>query len=244
LPTPQAGGRYDLTAFEQGVRDVGHALAQVDVPHTVVVRSTVPPGTTDGLVRPLLEQTSGKREGRGFQLACMPEFLREASAADDFRWPWITIIGARSKRIRERLAALMSPFGGELRLVEQPATAEMIKCAHNLFNATKISFWNEMWLVCRRLGIPHDEVACAVSRSAEGSFNPQYGIRGGAPYGGTCLPKDSYGFLGFAAQHGIAVPLLSAVVDVNERMAASVQAELVELESTGLLESLTRPGER
>ncbi|GAA4467275.1 UDP-glucose/GDP-mannose dehydrogenase family protein [Phytohabitans houttuyneae] len=231
LPTPHSGRRYDLSAFERGVRDVGAALAEAGAVHTVVVRSTVPPRTTEELVRPLLEQASGKAEGTGFCLASNPEFLRAASAVEDFRWPWMTVIGARNKRVRERLSALLAPFGGELRVFDQPTTAEMIKCAHNIFNATKISFWNEMWQVCRTIGVDHDEVATTVARSAEASYNPQYGIRGGSPYGGVCLPKDTNGFLGFAEQLDIEMPLLSAVVDVNERLVDLVERELATLQA-------------
>jgi UDPglucose 6-dehydrogenase len=230
LPTPHVGQRYDLSSFEHGVRDVAAALAVAEAMHTVVVRSTVPPRTTEDLVRPLLEEVSGKKEGVGFALASNPEFLRAASAADDFRWPWMTVIGARSKRVQERMAALLAPFGGEMRVFDDPTTTEMIKCAHNIYNATKISFWNEMWLVCQDLGIEHDDVASTVARSAEGSFNPLYGIRGGAPYGGVCLPKDTNGFLGFAQRRAIAMPLLDSVVKVNDAMAARVAAELADWE--------------
>jgi UDPglucose 6-dehydrogenase len=231
LPTPHVGKRYDLSAFEQGVRDVGRALADAEAVHTVVVRSTVPPQTTEKLVKPLLEEASGRRDGVGFHLASNPEFLRAASAADDFRWPWMTVIGARNKRVQERLTRLLTPFGGELRVYDNPTTTEMIKCAHNIFNAAKISFWNEMWQVCQTLGINHDDVATTVARSAEGSFNPQYGIRGGAPYGGVCLPKDTNGFLGFAAGLDVKLPLLSAVVQVNDDMADLVARELADWES-------------
>jgi UDPglucose 6-dehydrogenase len=230
LPTPHVGRSYDLSAFEQGCRDVGKALADSPAMHTVVVRSTVPPRTTEELVKPLLEEFSGKREGVGFALANNPEFLRAASAADDFRWPWMTVIGARSKRVQERLTALLAPFGGELRVFDDPTTTETIKCAHNIFNATKISFWNEMWRVCQDLGIEHDDVAGTVARSAEGSYNPLYGIRGGAPYGGVCLPKDTNGFLGFAAARGVDMPLLDAVVAVNDQMAEEVARELADWE--------------
>jgi UDPglucose 6-dehydrogenase len=231
LPTPHVGKAYDLSAFEQGVRDVGKALADADAVHTVVVRSTVPPLTTEKLVKPLLEAASGKREGVDFCLANNPEFLRAASAADDFRWPWMTVIGARNKRVQERLTRLLTPFGGELRVYDNPTTTEMIKCAHNIFNATKISFWNEMWQVCQQLDINHDDVATTVARSAEASYNPLYGIRGGAPYGGVCLPKDTNGFLGFASGLDMTLPLLSAVVQVNEDMADLVARELNDWES-------------
>src|SRR5205807_2714039 len=83
---------------------------------------------------------------------------------------------------------------------------------------TKISFWNEIWLVAQRLGVEANPIAAAVARSSEASTNPLYGIRGGAPYGGMCLPKDTCGFLGFAAGIGLDVPLLRAVVEVHETM--------------------------
>lgn len=226
LPTPNAGQRYDLSMFEQGVRDVGAALAPADAVHTVIVRSTVPPLTTENLVKPVLEEVSGKREGFDFCLASNPEFLRAASAADDFRWPWMTVIGASSKRVAERVRDLLAPFGGEIRMFDRPATAELIKCSHNIYNAAKISFWNEMWQVCQALDVDHDAVASTVARSAEGSFNPEYGIRGGAPYGGVCLPKDTNGFLGFARELNVEMPLLEAVVRVNDSMITAMHNEL------------------
>lgn len=218
LPTPNDGHRWDLDALMAGVGDVGRAFADSAAFHTIVTRSTVPPGTTEGLVGPVLEATSGKQVGLGFALASNPEFLRAQCAYEDFIHPWMTVIGSRSKRTVERLEALLAPFGGELRTYSDPAQTELIKCAHNVFNATKISFWNEMWQVADRIGVDAHAVADAVSRSAEGSFSRRYGIRGGAPYGGACLPKDTKGFLGFARTIGVAMPLLAAVDDVNETM--------------------------
>ena len=226
LPTPHVGRRYDLSAFEAGVVSVGRALATSSAVHTVVVRSTVPPGTTSGSVLPTLERESGKVLGQGFTLAANPEFLRAASAADDFRWPWMTVIGSRSKRTQERLAELLRPFGGDMRVFDDPAIPEFIKCSHNIFNAAKISFWNEMWLVAQHLGLDLDAISSTVALSAEGSFNPLYGIRGGAPYGGACLPKDTNGFLGFASTQGLRMPLLEAVVEVNETLEAALSADL------------------
>jgi len=226
LPTPNVGHRYDLTAFCAGTRAVGQALGRTTGMHTVVVRSTVPPTTTDKLVAPILEVESGKRVGAGFQLASNPEFLRAASAAEDFRWPWMTVVASRNRRTAERLGDMLAPFGGELRMFSDPTEAELVKCAHNIYNATKISFWNEMWLVADKLGVSLDAVAATVARSAEASFNPGYGIRGGAPYGGVCLPKDTQGFLGFASDIGVSMPVLEAVVAVNDTVAALVDREL------------------
>ena len=225
LPTPNVGHRYDLSAFEAGTAAVGRALADAKAQHVVVVRSTVAPGTAERLVQPLLEKHSGKRLGDGFTLASNPEFLRAASALEDFRHPWMTVIASRSVRTVERLRELLSPFGGELRVFSDPAEAELVKCAHNIYNATKISFWNEMWLVSQSLGLDLDPIAQTVARSAEASYNPLYGIRGGAPYGGVCLPKDTQGFLGLADSLGVEMPLLSAVVEVNDILTQRVNAE-------------------
>lgn len=225
LPTPHRGPRYDLRALTAGTASVGRALAIAPERHTVVVRSTVPPGTTDGLVRSVLEEQSGRMAGEGFGLASNPEFLRAASAAEDFARPWMTVVASRDPLTVERLRALLAPFGGEMRTFADPVEAELVKCAHNIFNASKISFWNEMWLVARTLGVDLDPIAATVALSAEGSINPQYGIRGGAPYGGACLPKDTWGFLGFAESLGMQMPLLRAVVETNDRLAAIVSAE-------------------
>jgi UDPglucose 6-dehydrogenase len=226
LPTPNAGYEYDLRAFTAGSTSVGKALKGSAARHTVVVRSTVPPGTTEGLVKKLLEENSGMVANEGFGLASNPEFLRAVSAAEDFRHPWMTVVASRDPQTVERLRALLSPFGGELRTFTNPAEAEFIKCAHNIFNATKISFWNEMWLVAQQIGLDSDPIAATVAKSAEGSINPQYGIRGGAPYGGVCLPKDTCGFLGFADTIGVDMPLLRATVAVNEHLEKVVSSEV------------------
>ena len=226
LPTPHVGYEYDLRAFTAGSTSVGKALKASPARHTVVVRSTVPPGTTEGLVKPLLEENSGMVAGEGFALAGNPEFLRAVSAAEDFKNPWMTVIASRDPQTVEQLRALLSPFGGDLRTFGNPAEAELLKCAHNIFNATKISFWNEMWLVAQGLGLDLDPIAATVARSAEGSTNPQYGIRGGFPYGGVCLPKDTCGFLGFADGIGVDMPLLRAVVEVNEHLEKIVGREM------------------
>ena len=254
VPTPAGPQGYDLRAMASASGDVGRAIGEALAErgaagrhssrrdartesegyavHTVVTRSTVPPGTTSQLVGPTVAQASGTAEGAGFVLAANPEFLRGDSAEDDARWPWMTVVGARSRRVGERLAALFEPFGGELRLFDQPETAELVKCAHNLWNATKISFWNEMWQVAGRLGLDPDAVAGTVARSAEASRNPAYGIRGGAPFAGACLPKDTDGFLAFARELGLPMPVLGAVVDVNRQLARHVEAELdVELDA-------------
>jgi UDPglucose 6-dehydrogenase len=239
LPTPHHGRGYDLTPFKAGVASVGAALGRAAATspstyNTIIVRSTVPPGTCQEVVGPLLEETSGLWVGDGFALASAPEFLRATSALEDFLSPWMTVIAARSRRTVERLEELFRPFGGEVRTFSNPAVAEMIKCTHNVYNASKISFWNEVWNVCENLHIPAEDVATTVARSAEGSINPNYGIHGGRPYGGACLPKDVAGYLGLADRLGIDVPMIESVAVVNQRIADMVSGGVIDLTPLGL----------
>ncbi len=218
LPTPTDGLRWDLSAFKSGVRAVGRAMRETTAFHTVVVRSTVPPGTSRNIVQPLLEAESRGQAGLDFSIASAPEFLRAATAVEDFKHPWVTVIASESRRTVERLVDLLGPFGGTMLTYGDPTVAELIKCAHNNYNATKISFFNELWLVAEKLSVDHAVVASAIAASAEASFNPIYGIEGGRPYGGACLPKDTKGFLGFAEELGVELPILEATVEVNARM--------------------------
>ena len=244
LPTPSGPTGYDLSALAAGTAAVGAALRHSNADPVVLVRSTVPPGTCDGLVRPLLEESSGRIVGERLGLASNPEFLRAASALEDFLRPWMTVLASRSPETLDRLIELFRPFGGEMRTFADPAAAELAKCAHNLFNATTISFWNEMWQVSRRFGLDADAVASTVSRSAEGSVNPDYGIRGGFPFDGSCLPKDVAGFIGFADGVGIELELTKAVRSVNQRMERSLRDEIDEAEGAPLYEEPLEPPPR
>jgi UDPglucose 6-dehydrogenase len=244
LPTPHTGRRYDLDAFVSGVTAVGEAIARSRGYHTVIVRSTVPPGTCEELVRPTLEEASGQRVGEGFTLASAPEFLRAASALEDFLSPWMTLIASKSRRTVERVESLFRPFGGEVRTYNDPAIAEMIKCTHNVFNAAKISFWNEVWMVCERLGLSSTEVASAVARSAEGSTNIEYGIRGGKPYGGACLPKDVAGFLGLGDRLELRLHLTEAVAAVNAAISEQARPGGIDIREAAAQASATANGLR
>jgi UDPglucose 6-dehydrogenase len=222
VPTPNdRDGRQDLTFLEAALTAIGPLLVGRDY-HLVVVRSTVLPTVTENLVIPALESLSGGKAGRDFGVCMNPEFVREASAESDFLNPWIVVIGELDKASGDLLEMLYKPlcrhnhapiYRTDLR------TAEMMKYAHNLFNATKISFTNEIWLASKELEIDGNQVMALVAQSAEGMRNPRYGTRGGFPYGGSCLPKDASAFLNFARDLGWNTPLLEGTHDVNRRMA-------------------------
>jgi len=185
--------------------------------HLIVIRSTVPPGTTRGLLLPLIERYSGLKVGEDLGLCMQPEFLRTVSAKEDYLNPRATIIGQYDSKSGDYLENIYSGFQGEKIKVDLD-TAEFMKFIHNCFNATKISFSNEMWQLGNSLGIDANLALSLAAKTAEGIWNPNYGLVGGQPYGGHCLPKDTEGFEQFAKRKSIVTPLLSAVVRVNRQM--------------------------
>jgi UDPglucose 6-dehydrogenase len=165
-----------------------------------------------------------------------PEFLRQVSAAQDFARPWITVLGASDRHTAEVLDLLYAPFGA-LIVRCTPTEAEMIKYVNNVYNAVKISYFNEVHAICQQLGIDSNLVGAAVARSAESMWNPLYGTRGGVPYGGACLPKDTAAFLNFV--HGIGGQhlMLETTVAVNQQLAATVPAAASPGQIDALLEA-------
>lgn len=212
-------GIIDLTDVMEATREVATHLLHGY--HLVVVRSTIPPTTAERTLLPILETYSGKKVDADFGLCVQPEFLRSEGGHDpywDFTHPWFIVIGEHDARAGDILEGVYQPFAAPIAHVDMK-TAEMIKYVHNLFNATKISLFNEIHSIEKKLGIDSDLVHSIVARTAEGMWRPEYGIKGGYPYGGSCLPKDTVAFLNFAREHGLGqMPLLRATIEVNSRL--------------------------
>lgn len=223
VSTPSVDGEVVLDYIETAALDVGRGLAQTDRFVSVVVRSTVPPTTTEQRILPILERASGKQAGTHFGVAMNPEFLRQISSEQDFARPWMTILGTSDRRTADILDALYRPFGA-LIVHCTPTEAEMIKYVNNVYNAVKISYFNEVHAICEHLGIDSGLIGAAVARTAESMWNPLYGTRGGVPYGGACLPKDTTGFMHFVREHGWDHRMLEATMAVNCRLEAKVPA--------------------
>jgi len=223
VSTPSVDDQIVLDYIEAAALDVGRGLAQAERFVPVVVRSTVPPTTTEQRITPILERASGKRAGVDFGVAMNPEFLRQVSSEQDFARPWVTVLGASDRRTAQILDALYAPFGA-LIVRCTPTEAEMIKYVNNVYNAVKISYFNEVHAICEQLGVDSSLIGAAVARSAESMWNPLYGTRGGVPYGGACLPKDTVAFMQFAREHGFAHLMLDATIEVNRRLQANVPA--------------------
>jgi UDPglucose 6-dehydrogenase len=223
VSTPSVDDQIVLDYIEAAALDVGRGLARTERFVPVVVRSTVPPTTTEQRITPILERASGKRAGVEFGVAMNPEFLRQVTSEQDFARPWITVLGTSDRRTAEILDALYAAFGA-LIVRCTPTEAEMIKYVNNVYNAVKISYFNEVHAICERLEIDSNLVGAAVARTAESMWNPLYGTRGGVPYGGACLPKDTIAFRQFVRDLGMQHLVLDAAIDVNRALAASVPA--------------------
>ena len=217
VSTPSVDGRIVLDYIEAAAHDVGLGLATTNHFVPVVVRSTVPPTTTELRITPILEQASGKHAGRDFGVAMNPEFLRQVTSEQDFARPWVTVLGSSDGRTAQILDELYSTFGA-LIVRCTPTEAEMIKYVNNVYNAVKISYFNEVHAICEGLGIDANLIGATVARSAESMWNPLYGTRGGVPYGGACLPKDTTAFMQFAREHGFNHLMLEATIAVNEHL--------------------------
>ncbi|NJE61793.1 UDP-glucose/GDP-mannose dehydrogenase family protein [Thermococcus sp. 21S7] len=206
-------GSIDLTYIEQASREIGKVLREKSDYHTVVVKSTVLPGTTENVVKPILEDESGKKAFKDFGLAMNPEFLREGVALRDFLNPDRIVIGVQDERTKRALEELYAPINAP-KLFTDIKTAEMIKYASNAFLATKISFANEIGNICKKLGIDSWKVFEGVG--LDHRISPHF-FRTGIGWGGSCFPKDVRALINKAEEIGEEPVILKAAVEVNER---------------------------
>jgi UDPglucose 6-dehydrogenase len=215
VPTPTVNKAIKLTYLKAAVEEIGRRLATYPHYHLVVVRSTVLPGTTENFVIPLLEKKSGKKVGRDFGVCMNPEFLRAKSALADFSNPRLTVFGEYDKKSGDMLEQVYRVFEKPIYRVTL-REAEFQKYVHNLFNAAKISFFNEMRGVGKSIGIDPQKAFNLVAASAEGMWNPSYATKDMGPFGGVCLPKDTQAFLSWGEALGFSLPLLRTTIAVNE----------------------------
>lgn len=206
-------GSIDLTYVEEAARGIGKALREKKDYHIVIVKSTVLPGTTEDVVKPILEKESSKKAFEDFGLAMNPEFLREGVALKDFLNPDRIVIGIQDEKTKKVLEELYAPIDAP-KLFTDIKTAEMIKYASNAFLATKISFANEIGNICKKLGIDSWKVFEGVG--LDHRISPHF-FRTGIGWGGSCFPKDVKALIRKAEEVGEEPIILKAVVEVNER---------------------------
>jgi GDP-mannose 6-dehydrogenase len=211
----RSNGSIDLRYVERVCQDIGAALKTKTSRHTVVIRSTVLPGTTRQLVIPALEGASGKRAGVDFGVCMNPEFLREGTSIRDFYEPPFTLIGADDEGSGETVAAIYAGIQTPLH-VTATGVAEMIKYACNCFHGLKVGFANEIGNVCKAFGIDSHEVMRLFCLDGKLNLSPAY-LRPGFAFGGSCLPKDLRAITYHARTADVATPILSAALESNQR---------------------------
>lgn len=223
--TPSAiNGSTDLGYVRRVVGQIGAALAGSDRPHTVVIRSTVPPGTVDDVLTPLLEERSGRTVGDDLHIAMCPEFLREGSSVTDFFHPPFLIVGGTEAAA----AAVRELFGFLDCAVHVVATrsAESIKYACNAFHAIKVSFANELSRLYRLLDVDSRQVMDVFVQDRQLNISPAY-LRPGFAFGGSCLPKDLRSLLYLARMNSVDLPMLGASLQSNEMLVREVADRVV-----------------
>lgn len=230
VPTPQSeDGSSDLSFVKKAAEDIGSVLSQKGSYHVVVVKSTVVPGTTDGVVLPALEMGSGKKAGKGFGLCMNPEFLREGRALGDFLGPDRVVIGSMDSRSGDVVESVYSNFDAPI-LRTDVKTAEMIKYAANALLATKISFSNEIGNICKEMGIDVYDVMKGVGMDRR--LSPGF-LQAGAGFGGSCFPKDVAAIAAKGRQLGMKTKILDAVLYVNKSQRKRI-IELLEKRMEGI----------
>ncbi|HLG86481.1 MAG TPA: nucleotide sugar dehydrogenase [Alphaproteobacteria bacterium] len=213
--TPSApNGSVSMKAVDEVVRTIGQALAAKSTPHTVVMRSTVPPGTAEDRVIPVLERESGRKLGQGLFYYSNPEFLRESTSVRDFHNPPFTLIGApegdNADIVREIYAPVKAPVH-----VTPYRVAESVKYLSNVYHAVKLAFANEAGAVLAAHGVDAREAFRLFCEDRVLNVSPAY-LKPGFAFGGSCLPKDIRSFLSLADARDVPAPFMKQVLPSNQ----------------------------
>ncbi len=217
-PSRHGDGHADLSYVYQAARDIAPYLQGYTV---VVDKSTVPVGTARNVKRIIAEANPAA----DFDVASNPEFLREGAAITDFMRPDRVVLGVENERALAVLRELYRP----LNLIETPIvatdleSAELIKYASNAFLATKISFINEMSVLCEAVGA--DVHAIAKGMGLDGRIGRKF-LHAGPGFGGSCFPKDTKALVRIAQENGVSSRIVEAVMEVNEAQKARMISKI------------------
>ena len=207
-------GSLDLSHCRRAAEEVGRSLKNSGAFTTVVMRSTMLPGSVSEHITPALESASGLTAGRDFGVAYNPEFLREGSAVADFFGAELTVIGADDARSAQALQQLYSDIGGE-RVVTSIRLAEMLKYVNNAFHALKVSFANEVGRWAKREGQDSHLIMELFCKDTRLNLSRYY-LKPGFAFGGSCLPKDLRALHHRMRVHDLDLPVIGAVMRSND----------------------------
>ncbi len=210
----QLNGNSDLGYIRRVCEEIGRALGSKAERHTVVIRSTILPGTMRRVIIPLLEENSGKSAGIGFGICNNPEFLREGSAVADFKFPAKTIIGEMDRASGDAIAALYAKLDAPL-IRTDLETAEMVKYIDNSWHTLKIAYANEIGNLCKSLSVDAHKAMEIFCLDKKLNISPAY-LMPGFAFGGSCLPKDLRALNYVAKSNDLELPILNSIMRSNE----------------------------
>ncbi len=211
----QTNGNLDFRYIRRICEQVGAALKNKSARHTVVIRSTILPGTMNKIVIPVLEEFSGKKAGLDFGVCHNPEFLREGSAVQDFNDPPKTVIGELDRASGEVLVSLYQRLRAPL-IRTNLEIAEMVKYVDNCWHALKIGFANEIGNLCKSFAVDSHEVMRIFCQDRKLNISAAY-LQPGFAFGGSCLPKDLRALTYQAKMHDLELPILTSILRSNEK---------------------------
>ncbi|MBK7900527.1 MAG: UDP-glucose/GDP-mannose dehydrogenase family protein [Azonexus sp.] len=227
--TPSAAnGSQDQSAMLRLAQQVGEAMKKKSAPHVFVFRSTLVPGTVEDVIRPIIEEASGKKEGVDFFCCFQPEFLREGSSIRDYDKPPFTIVGCNHDYPADRLRSLFGHLPCEF-YRSSVRSAEMVKYCCNNFHALKITFANETARLCEALGVDPFQVMDLVCRDSQLNISKAY-LKPGYAFGGSCLPKDLRATVYLGKQRDVDLPMHAGILSSNK---VHVEHALSKVLSTG-----------
>lgn len=221
VPTPSVNGRFVMDYVQAAAESVGCVLPDGEY-RVVTMRSTVPPGTVEDVILPILEETSGLTAGKDFGLCMNPELLRETSANEDFMNPPVIVIGEYDRRTGDVMNELYAGFDS-VPIVRMPLkAAELFKYTSNVYGALKITFSNVIGEIANSIGVDPDMVINTVAEYSHVMQDANYGTSPGTAFGGACFPKDTLAFTEFVKSNGTARwgGLLDAMTETNRMIAA------------------------
>jgi len=220
-------GSLNLEYIHQTARQIGEALRDKTVFHTVVIRSTVLPGTNHK-VGDLIEESSGLLRNKDFAVVSNPEFLREGAAVQDYYNPPFTLIGTDNDMAAKTMREMYARVNGEF-VESDIKTAEIIKYVNNSYHALKVTFANEVGNICKKLGIDSHEVMRLFCLDRQLNISPYY-FKPGFAYGGSCLPKDLKALKTLAREHGLVSSVLQSIEPSNQEH-VKVACEMINAKS-------------
>ena len=210
----QINGNLDLTHVRSVCEQLGQALKDKSTRHTVVIRSTILPGTMRRMVIPVLEETSGKKAGKDFGVCNNPEFLREGTAVMDFAFPSKTVIGEIDSASGHALVPLYEKLNAPL-IRTDIETAEMVKYIDNSWHALNIGFANEIGNLCKAFSVDSHKAMEIFCQDKKLNISSAY-LKPGFAFGGSCLPKDLRALSYSAKLHDLELPIMNAILPSNE----------------------------